>query len=53
MANMIGDYLSLTQRPLGTIRAGANPTNEKGEQVVQPGDWTYEGLQKPISNILE
>ena len=51
--NVLGDYISMTQRPLQTIWNGANPKDEKWNQPYQNGAWTYEWLQKPFNKVME
>lgn len=49
--NLIGDYISITQRPLVTIWNGANPKNEQGQQQYQNGQWTYGGISKTVDKL--
>lgn len=53
MKNLVGDYISMTQRPLATIWNGANPKDEKGQQQYQTGQWTYEGVSKIANKVWE
>lgn len=53
MKNLVGDYISMTQRPLATIWNGANPKDEKGQQKYQTGQWTYEGVSKIANKVWE
>ena len=53
VSNLVWDYLSLSQRPLGTLWAWANPKDKNGRQVAPNGSWTIVGIERGADKVME